>query len=96
MEVHDEREFEVAIGSGANLIGINNRDLVTFEVDLEISERLAGQAPNGVVVVAESGIFTAKDIVRLESAGADAFLVGEALMREPDLGAALRELRRGL
>jgi len=96
VEVHDEREFEVAIGSGANLIGVNNRDLVTFEVDLEISERLAGQAPDGVVVVAESGIFTAKDIARLESAGADAFLVGEALMREPDLGTALRELRRAL
>jgi len=94
VEVHDDREFEIAVESGANLIGINNRDLGTFEVDLEITERLAGRAPDGVVVVAESGIFTAEDIARLESAGADAFLVGEALMREPDPGFALRELRR--
>ena len=96
VEVHDDREFEIAIECGADLIGVNNRDLGTFEVDLEISERLAGRAPDGVVVVAESGIFTAKDVARLESAGADAFLVGEALMREPDPGLALRELRREL
>ncbi len=96
VEVHDDREFDIAIECGANLIGVNNRDLGTFEVDLKISERLAGRAPDGVVVVAESGIFTAEDVARLESAGADAFLVGEALMREPDLGLALRELRRKL
>jgi indole-3-glycerol phosphate synthase len=96
VEVHDDREFDIAVESGADLIGINNRDLGTFQVDLEISERLAGRAPDGVVVVAESGIFTAKDVARLESAGADAFLVGEALMREPDPGLALRELRREL
>jgi len=96
IEVHDDREFELAVACGANLIGVNNRDLGTFEVDLEIGERLAGRAPEGVVIVAESGIFTAKDVARLESAGADAFLVGEALMREPDPGLALRELRRGL
>jgi indole-3-glycerol phosphate synthase len=96
VEVHDDREFDIAVASGADLIGINNRDLGTFEVDLEISERLAGRAPDEVVVVAESGIFTAKDVARLESAGADAFLVGEALMREPDPGLALRELRREL
>jgi indole-3-glycerol phosphate synthase len=94
VEVHDDREFEIAVECGANLIGVNNRDLGTFEVDLGISERLADRAPDGVVVVAESGIFTAEDISRLESAGADAFLVGEALMREPDPGLALRELRR--
>jgi indole-3-glycerol phosphate synthase len=96
VEVHDDREFEIAIECGADLIGVNNRDLGTFEVDLGISERLAGRAPDGVVVVAESGIFTAEDVARLESAGADALLVGEALMREPDLGLALRELRRKL
>ena len=96
VEVHDDREFEIAVECGADLIGVNNRDLGTFEVDLEISERLAGGAPDGVVVVSESGIFTAKDVARLESAGADAFLVGEALMREPDPGLALRELRREL
>ncbi len=96
VEVHDEREFEIALECEADLIGVNNRDLGTFEVDLGISERLAGKAPEGVVMVAESGIFTAQDVARLESAGADAFLVGEALMREPDVGFALRQLRRGL
>jgi indole-3-glycerol phosphate synthase len=94
IEVHDDREFDIAVECGADFIGINNRDLATFEVDLEVSERLAGRVPDGVVVVAESGIFTAKDVARLESAGVDAFLVGEALMREPDPGLALRELRR--
>jgi indole-3-glycerol phosphate synthase len=96
VEVHDDREFDVAIECGADLVGINNRNLGTFEVDLAVSERLAGRAPEGVVVVAESGIFTATDVARLESAGVDALLVGEALMREPDPGLALRELRRKL
>jgi indole-3-glycerol phosphate synthase len=95
VEVHDEAELDIALASGANLIGVNNRDLGTFEVDLEITERLAGRVPEDVVVVAESGIFTAQDVVRLEAAGANALLVGEALMREPDPGLALRELRRG-
>jgi indole-3-glycerol phosphate synthase len=96
IEVHDDREFDIAVECGADFIGVNNRDLGTFEVDLGISERLAGRAPHGVVVVAESGIFTANDVARLEPAGVDAFLVGEALMREPDPGLALRELRRKL
>jgi len=94
IEVHDDREFDIAVECGANFVGVNNRDLATFEVDLAISERLVGRAPDGVVVVAESGISKAKDVERLESAGVDAFLVGEALMREPDPGLALRELRR--
>ena len=75
-------------------MGINNRDLATFETDLATSERLAPRlAGRGVVVVAESGIFTHADVRRLEAAGADAVLVGEALMREPDVGRALAELR---
>jgi indole-3-glycerol phosphate synthase len=94
VEVHDDREFDIASECGADLVGVNNRNLGTFEVDLAISEQIAGRAADGVVVVAESGIFTAEDVSRLESAGADAFLVGEALMREPDIGLALRELRR--
>jgi len=94
IEVHDDREFDIAVECGANFVGVNNRDLATFEVDLAISERLVDRAPDGVVVVAESGISKAKDVERLESAGVDAFLVGEALMREPDPGLALRELRR--
>jgi indole-3-glycerol phosphate synthase len=94
IEVHDDREFDIAVECGANFVGVNNRNLATFEVDLGISERLVDRAPDGVVVVAESGISKAKDVERLESAGVDAFLVGEALMREPDPGLALRELRR--
>ena len=94
VEVHDEVELESALAAGADLVGINNRDLRSFEVDLGVSERLAARVPSGVVVVAESGIFTPQDVQRLEAAGAHAFLVGEALMRQPDVGLALRELRR--
>jgi indole-3-glycerol phosphate synthase len=94
VEVHDERELEAALAAGADLIGINNRDLRTFQVDLGVTERLAGKIPEGCIVVAESGIFTPSDWERLTAAGAHAFLVGEALMRESDVGAALRRLRR--
>jgi indole-3-glycerol phosphate synthase len=94
VEVHDEAQLEVAIGIGADLVGINNRDLRSFEVDLGTTERLAGRVPEGVVLVAASGIFTPQHVERLERAGAHAFLVGESLMREPDLAGALRRLRR--
>ncbi len=94
VEVHDERELETALAAGSDLIGINNRDLRSFAVDLGVSERLAGKLPEGCIGVAESGIFTPADWERLEAAGAQAFLVGEALMREPDVEAALRRLRR--
>jgi indole-3-glycerol phosphate synthase len=94
VEVHDEEELERAVAAGADLVGINNRDLRSFEVDLGVSERLAPRLPEGVVAVAESGIFTAEDVERLEAAGVDACLVGESLMRERDVGAALRRLRR--
>jgi len=94
VEVHDERELEQALAAGADLVGINNRDLHSFEVDLAVTEKLASRVPEGVVVVSESGISTPEDIARLESAGAHAFLVGESLMREPDVGVALRKLRR--
>ena len=94
VEVHDAAELEVALAAGADLVGINNRDLRSFEVDLGVTERLAKRVPEGVVLVAESGIVTPRDVARLETAGADAFLVGEALMREVDIGAALRRLRR--
>lgn len=93
VEVHDERELDVALGAGATLIGINNRDLRSFTVDLGVTERLAPRAPAGVVIVAESGIMTGSDIRRLAAAGARGFLVGESLMREPDPGLALRTLR---
>jgi indole-3-glycerol phosphate synthase len=94
VEVHDEGELEAALEAGADLLGVNNRDLRSFEVDLGTTERLAARVPRGVVLVAESGIHAPDDVARLEAAGAHAFLVGEALMREADPGAALRQLRR--
>jgi indole-3-glycerol phosphate synthase len=94
LEVHDEAELEAALDLGADLLGVNNRDLRSFEVDLAVTERLAARVPEGVVLVAESGIFTSQDVARLEAAGAHAFLVGEALMSEGDVGAALQRLRR--
>jgi indole-3-glycerol phosphate synthase len=94
VEVHDEPELDVALAAGARVIGINNRDLRSFETDLGVTERLAPRVPEGVVVVAESGIFTAADMARLAASGAHAFLVGESLMREADVAGALRRLRR--
>ncbi len=103
VEVHDEPELDRALALGADLIGVNNRDLATFTTDLATTEHLAsvmaarGTPPGqgAVVLVAESGIRDRADIERLQAAGARAFLVGESLMREPDLGSALRELRMG-
>jgi indole-3-glycerol phosphate synthase len=92
VEVHDERELEVAAAVGADLVGINNRDLRRFVTDLAVTERLAPRVPAGAVVVAESGIFGREDVERLARAGAHAFLVGESLMRERDPGLALRRL----
>ena len=92
VEVHDEAELERAAALGADLIGINNRSLATFETDLAITERLAARAPRQALIVSESGIFTPGDIARLERAGARAFLVGESLMRQDDVAAATRAL----
>jgi indole-3-glycerol phosphate synthase len=92
VEVHDEAELDAAKGIGAELIGINNRDLRTFVTDLGVTERLARRVPQGALVVAESGILGPEDVARLQRAGASAFLVGESLMREPDPGLALRRL----
>jgi indole-3-glycerol phosphate synthase len=93
VEVHDERELEAALGAGADLVGVNNRDLRTFVTDLTVTERVAARAPKGVLLVAESGIARPADVARLAKAGARAFLVGESLMREPEPGRALRVLR---
>lgn len=93
VEVHDEADLAAALQIGADVIGINNRDLGTFVTDLSVTERLAGGVPRGVILVAESGIVEHADAVRLEACGAAAFLVGESLMREPDVGVALRKLR---
>jgi len=95
IEVHTEAELESALGAGAHLIGINNRDLRTFEVTLETTERLLPLVPRGVLVVCESGIESVEQINRLERLGVRIFLVGEALMRAPEPGAKLRELLEG-
>jgi indole-3-glycerol phosphate synthase len=95
VEVHDEAELGAALSAGADLVGINNRDLRTFEVKIEVAERLAPRVPEGVLLVAESGIKTAADVRRLYACGVKAVLVGEALMREPDVESAVRRLLGG-
>ena len=92
VEVHTAREMGRANAAGARLIGVNNRDLTTFNVDVETSERLAESAPRDAVLVSESGIHTGQDIHRLKQAGYKAFLVGEHFMRAADPGEALRWL----
>ena len=92
VEVHDEPDLEKALSSGARIVGINNRDLATFRTDLETSIRLARRVPKGVAVVSESGISSRGDIERLMAAGIHAFLIGESLMREKEVGKKLREL----
>ena len=84
VEVHDAAELERAVTLGADLIGINNRDLSTFTTDLGTTERLAGAVPGDAVLVSESGIRSVADVERLGSAGVDAILVGETLLRAPD------------
>lgn len=92
VEVHTEAEMEVALAAGATLIGINSRNLNTFDTDLGTVERLAAMVPEGVTLVAESGIKTPGDVARVAKAGAKAILVGETLMRAPDIGRAVRDL----
>jgi len=92
LEVHDEAELDLALQTDCELIGINNRSLRTFVTDLGTTERLLRSIPEGRLVVSESGINTRADIERMLRAGAGAFLIGEALMREGDIGAKLREL----
>lgn len=92
VEVHDAQELEKALRSGAEIVGVNNRDLRTFQVSLETSIALAPQIPDTVLKVSESGIFTAADIRRLQEAGYGAFLVGEHLMKSGDPTQALQQL----
>ena len=91
-EVHDEEELGRALDAGCELIGVNSRDLKTFKVDLAIALRIADMLPHGVTAVAESGMESGADIARLRTAGYDAFLIGETLMRAPSPGAALNSL----
>ena len=93
MEAHDEAEGAAALRAGARMIGVNNRNLKDFSVNMDNCKRLRDLIPRGVIFVAESGVKDAFDVVRLREIGADAVLIGEALMRAEDKKAALAELR---
>jgi indole-3-glycerol phosphate synthase len=92
VEVHDEAELTRAVDSGARLIGVNNRNLRTLQVDIDGSYRLAGRIPTGVVAVSESGLSTRADLERLAAAGYRAFLIGERFMTDPDPAGAIARL----
>lgn len=94
VETHDETEIESAVQAGAKIIGVNNRNLKNFTVDFSNAARLREKIPASALFVAESGVTVAADIARLKASGADAVLVGEALMKAPERRAALREFRR--
>ncbi len=91
-EVHDEIELERALKLDTHLIGINNRDLKTFEARLEVTERLAPEVPADRIAIAESGLNSPRDLARLSRGGVNAFLIGESLMRQPDVEAATRAI----
>ena len=93
VEAHDEQEVNAAIRSGARIIGVNNRNLKDFSVDTDNSARLRELIPQDILFVSESGVKDAEDVKRLREFGADAVLIGEALMKEPDKKAKLAELR---
>ena len=92
VEVHDASELAIAAQLRPDVIGINNRDLTTLRVDTERTHELLAGVPAGTIIVSESGLRTRADLERLAAAGVDAVLVGEALMRSPDVHAACREL----
>ncbi len=92
VEVHDEAELETAVDAGAEIIGINNRDLRTFTTDLSVTERLAPLVPRGKQIVSESGIFTREHLQQMNRSRVNAVLVGEALVTAPDIGEKVREL----
>jgi indole-3-glycerol phosphate synthase len=92
VEIHNEAELERAVTANAHMIGINNRNLADFSVDLATTERLAPGIARDKIVVAESGVFTRADVERVARAGVRAVLVGEALMRAADVGEQVKEL----
>jgi len=95
VEVHDKTDLIKAIFAGATIIGINHRNLETFEMDMSLSEKLIPLIPNSKIIVAESGISDHQTVVELSQIGADAFLVGEHFMRQDDITAAIREVKYG-
>jgi indole-3-glycerol phosphate synthase len=96
VEVHDADELRAALDAGARIVGVNNRNLRTLEVDVKASEAVIGLMPSDVIAVSESGLRTAEDLARLRQRGYRAFLIGERLMTVPDPGQALRELLAGV
>ncbi|MEN6622100.1 MAG: indole-3-glycerol-phosphate synthase, partial [Smithella sp.] len=92
-EVHTAAELEIAMAAGADIIGINNRNLDTFVTDINTCKELVCLVPHNIVTVAESGIKTRKDIENIMPSGISAFLIGEALVTSPDMGKKLRNLR---
>jgi indole-3-glycerol phosphate synthase len=92
VEVHDEKDLESALSARPRIVGVNNRDLRTFEVDLATTERLRPMVPQDLVLIAESGIHARADVERMAAAGVNGVLVGESLLRAADVGARLREL----
>ena len=96
VEVHDEQELAIAADAGSKIIGVNNRNLRTLEVDVKASETLIAKMPKDAVAVSESGLRTADDLIRLRGLGYQAFLVGERFMTTADPGAALKELLAGV
>jgi indole-3-glycerol phosphate synthase len=93
VEVHSREELTRALAAGARIVGVNNRDLRDFQVHVETSLELAEAIPDDRIAVSESGLRSHSDLVRLQLAGFDAFLIGEQVMQSADPGAALRELR---
>jgi len=92
VEVHDAHELDIAIDAGARIVGVNNRNLRTLDVDVHASEALIAQMPEGVVAISESGLKTAEDLVRLRGLGYSAFLIGERFMRAAEPGEQLKDL----
>ncbi len=95
VDIHDKTDLIKAMFAGANIIGINHRNLETFEMDMKLSEKLIPLIPNGKIIVAESGINDHETVVELNKIGADAFLVGEHFMRQDDITTAIRTLKYG-